>query len=351
MGPSPVGINPGMGSTRLFFDHRPATKAIVLACDDHYAPHAAVVLLSLLSHTSASDLHLVLLSSLGNTWAERLQALVRSCGAELHLVPMGQLLEQPALQQLAGRPDQISVPHASATALARLQAGQLLPSHRHLALYLDCDLVVQADLGPLLDHPLAGRPLAAAADALLSRMAHQSLNFPSSHTYLNSGVLLIDLDRWRSLDLDAEALAIASNPRLQGQLLYPDQDVLNLLALHHGYQPLSSSWNHQLIHGAHTSVSSEEPLPQPPAILHFAGEVKPWKNWYPEGAACQAYWHWRQQVNQRLGGVLSTKPDPPISARDHWVAFHLLHRHRRFEQASDCAAALLNAMPVPPPSA
>lgn len=323
----------------------------MLACDDHYAPHAAVVLLSLLSHTAARDLQLLLLSSLSHAWEERLQALVQGCGAELNLVPLWHLLEQPALQQLAGRPDQISVPHASATALARLLAGQLLPSHSHRVLYLDCDLVVQADLGPLLEHPLAGHPLAAAADALLTRMAHQRLRFPSSHTYLNSGVLLIDLDRWRSLDLDAEALEIASDPRLQGKLLYPDQDVLNLIALHHGFQPLSSRWNHQLIHGAHASVTSEEPLPHPPAILHFAGEVKPWKSWYPEGAAYQAYWHWRQQVNQRLGGVLSPQPDPAASPRDHWVAFHLLHRQRRYEQASHCAAALLGNMPVPPPSA
>lgn len=321
----------------------------MLACDDQYAPHAAVALLSLLSHTPGRDLELLLLSSLSSTWAERLQRLVSSCGAQLQLIPLKQLLEQPALKQLAGRPDQISVPHASAAALARLLAGQLLPPHCHRAFYLDCDLVVQADLGPLLDQPMGGSPLAAVPDALLGRLGHQRLRFPASHTYFNSGVLLIDLNHWRALNLDAEALRIAADPRLQGQLLYPDQDVLNLIALHHGFQPLSSHWNHQLIHGAHASISSEETEPQPPAILHFAGEVKPWKSWYPAGTACEAYWHWRGQVNQLLHGVLNHEPEPPVNARDHWVAFHLLHRHQRYEQASHSAAALLQNLPAPQP--
>ena len=88
----------------------------MLACDDQHAPHAAVALLSLLSHAPGRDLEL-LLSSLSSLWAERLQTLVSSCGAQLQLIPLQQLLEQPALKQLASQPDQISVPHASAAAL------------------------------------------------------------------------------------------------------------------------------------------------------------------------------------------------------------------------------------------
>jgi lipopolysaccharide biosynthesis glycosyltransferase len=321
----------------------------VLACDDHYAPHALVVLRSLLSSTPIHDLQLLLLSSLSSVWEQRLHALVGASGASLEIVPLRQLLEQPALRQLASQLDQSSVPHTSAAALARLQAGQLLPSHCRRALYLDCDLVVQADLSALLEHPLAGQPLAAVPDALLTRMGHQRLRFPSTHTYVNSGVLLIDLDHWRRLDLDAAAIAIAANPRLRGQLLYPDQDVINLIALQHGCQRLSSRWNHQLIHGAHASVSSEQDASETPAILHFAGEVKPWKSWYPSGAAKEAYWHWRQQANQCLGGVMTHEPDPPASRRDHWVAFHLWHRQGHYPEASHSAAALLQSLPAPPP--
>ena len=209
--------------------------------------------------------------------------------------------------------------------------------------------MVQADVTPLLAHPLGGQPLAAAPDVLLTRMAHQRLRFPSAHTYFNSGVLLLDLNRWRELELDREALAIMTNPKLQEQLLYPDQDVLNLIGLRYGVQALSTHWNHQLIHGAHASLASSEDPQQAPAIVHFAGEVKPWKSWYPEGPAKQAYWSWREAADRSLGLAEASQLDPPQTARDHWVAFHLLHRQGCYEQASHSAAALLRGLPTPQP--
>ena len=70
-------------------------------------------------------------------------------------------------------------------------------------------------------------------------MPNQRLRHRNSHTHLTRGVLLFDLDRRRSLDLAAEALAIATSPGFHCQLL-------------------CSRWNHQLIHAAHASLSSTE---------------------------------------------------------------------------------------------
>ena len=99
-----------------------ASTAIVLACDDRYAPHAAVVLQSLLVATPHRDFQLVLLSSLSLSWQTRLQQLVSRHGATLQLVPIEHLLQRPPLQQLAATAGSNSVPHASASALARLLA-------------------------------------------------------------------------------------------------------------------------------------------------------------------------------------------------------------------------------------
>ena len=100
--------------------------------------------------------------------------------------------------------------------------------------------------------------------------------------FFNSGVLLMDLDRLRSERLWA-ALTRLIDERGE-QLVWPDQDALNLLfadrwtPLHPRYNAMNSLWN--WTDWAHDVFGPEQvrEATTRPAILHFEGPSlnKPW---------------------------------------------------------------------------
>ncbi|HEV3352831.1 MAG TPA: glycosyltransferase family 8 protein, partial [Acidimicrobiales bacterium] len=105
---------------------------------------------------------------------------------------------------------------------------QLVPEASRV-LYLDADLLVTGPLDDLVATDLAGAPLAAVANVvpLYERARIQALGIANPLRYLNSGVLLLDLDWWRAHDatetLFATALARAD------EITYADQDTLNIV--------------------------------------------------------------------------------------------------------------------------
>ena len=67
-------------------------------------------------------------------------------------------------------------------------------------IYLDADTLVVASIRALWDLPLQGAPVAAVSNVTEAAMQPHlaALGFVEPASYFNAGVLLIDLDRWRS---------------------------------------------------------------------------------------------------------------------------------------------------------
>ena len=160
----------------------------------------------------------------------------------------------------------------------RLFLANILPSYRRL-LYLDCDIRIDGDAASLFCLDMADRALAAvdgtgtyvpsaitanAVDPNQARIG--KLGFDPTAPYFNSGVLLIDGERWRQNRLTERAIAIMR--QFGGALGSYDQDVLNIL-FHKEWLALSPRWN---FHSSLFESEAEEILN--PVLLHF-GE-KPW---------------------------------------------------------------------------
>jgi lipopolysaccharide biosynthesis glycosyltransferase len=79
----------------------------------------------------------------------------------------------------------------TSTSYARLMAPEVLPQSWHRVVYLDVDTITIGDIGELWDVDLEGAPCAGVQEVFVSLLA------TSSWPYVNSGVLLIDLDAWR----------------------------------------------------------------------------------------------------------------------------------------------------------
>jgi lipopolysaccharide biosynthesis glycosyltransferase len=128
---------------------------------------------------------------------------------------------------------------------------------------------------------LNGHPIAATTQYLypnmVARVEHDlGLDVTS---YFNSGVLLLDLDAWRTNGLtDALAEHVRKHMR---QLVWPDQDALNGV-LHSQRTPLHPRWNampglwelpmRQLPYTRDEVAEARDD----PAIVHFLGPYKPW---------------------------------------------------------------------------
>jgi lipopolysaccharide biosynthesis glycosyltransferase len=94
------------------------------------------------------------------------------------------------------------------------------------ALYLDSDIVVMGDISGMLHLDLSQYPLAAALDAFdASPLFKRKISLGQSVPYFNSGVMLLNLDRWRSENIGRRALDFAAtNPQY---IVYWDQCALN----------------------------------------------------------------------------------------------------------------------------
>lgn len=171
-------------------------------------------------------------------------------------------------------------------AYARLLIPRIFPATTARVLYLDVDLLALEDLSSLWETDLKGAVAGAVPDIRLhtayvakgvdpkkgriefmSEIGYPefSPDLPSVPVYLNSGVLLIDLKRWREEAISEKAFAYL---RAHPQTPFHDQDALNA-ALDGRWVELEPRWNSQ---DHYPKLRSEDRK----GILHFVTKAKPW---------------------------------------------------------------------------
>jgi lipopolysaccharide biosynthesis glycosyltransferase len=243
---------------------------LLLCTDERYAPHAATVMVSALEH------------------------LAQPCGVRVTLLTPGLPLEsQRAFSALAERYDAVArvvvVPEVDVdpSCLHRFGMASILRLflHEHFereckrVIYLDCDMAVLADLRMLWGISMEGKVVAAVRDISGNPQEHAAIE---TSAYFNSGLLVVDLERWREENVAGRALEYL---RRQGRSLrYPDQDALNHVLADRWYE-LDPKWNLQSSTYAALNTRPEHLAPllpalaealRDPAVIHYTGHVKPW---------------------------------------------------------------------------
>ncbi|GAG40908.1 unnamed protein product, partial [marine sediment metagenome] len=185
----------------------------------------------------------------------------------------------------------------------RLLAPELLPLGVERALYLDSDIVVLGDLGRLWDTDLGEHPLAAIQDQSIPFLDSEralpdvdalrgllwsvrgvanweELGLDPRGPYLNSGVLLMDIDTWRREGSAGRLLECLREQRAHAGM--PDQYVLNVVFAGR-WLPLDMRWNASpgllAHHAPERSPFDAETLDRVrggPWIIHYVGALKPW---------------------------------------------------------------------------
>lgn len=163
----------------------------------------------------------------------------------------------------------------------RLLVAHALQGRAQRVLYLDADTLCIAPLDELLGTDLAGAVSLVVQDGELSAGQSAALGLKSGR-YFNSGMMLIDVDRWLERDVSARcAELLAERPRFR----WADQDALNLL-LDGETRFVDERWNVQCnLYVAMKAIpfdGSPAPpyrLPDGAALLHYTGRAKPWHRW------------------------------------------------------------------------
>lgn len=172
------------------------------------------------------------------------------------------LIEVPT-EALRAKRNSLPGGHVTFASLIRLVMGEVLPAELDRVLYLDADTLVMRPLHALFDVDMADATVAAVATPM-SHLEHLGVE-PA--TYVNTGVMLVDLQKWRKRGI--QQACYDAIERHAADLHYWDQCALNLslsgqlMLLDRGYNYIFDS-----------RISS--PNFELPHIVHYAGANKPW---------------------------------------------------------------------------
>jgi lipopolysaccharide biosynthesis glycosyltransferase len=164
--------------------------------------------------------------------------------------------------------------HVSSATYYRLLIGDILPKNIKRVIYLDVDILVQTDLHKLWRTEMNDNQIIAAVknDNYLQNVSRLKLKW---NIYFNAGIMLIDLDRWRLMDIYRKALEVVESGQIT--IVWWDQDILNYL-LDGKILELPHNWNYQLLNFRGQLWISY--LIDRPQIIHFTGGGKNNKPWY-----------------------------------------------------------------------
>ena len=154
--------------------------------------------------------------------------------------------------------------------LARIMLPELLPDNIHKVIYLDGDTLITDDLSNLYNMNLKNR----AAGMAINITEPEGL-LKHKLRYYNSGVIVINTDKWRKNKISNKMLDFFNNNpekfytnSRENSYLYPDQDIINVI-LNKDIYTIPIRWNNQ-------TTPSSTILPETIGIYHYLGKSKPW---------------------------------------------------------------------------
>ncbi|KAL8514570.1 hypothetical protein ACS0TY_013601 [Phlomoides rotata] len=170
---------------------------------------------------------------------------------------------------------------------ARSYLADLIPPCVGRVVYLDSDLVLVDDIAKLASIPLAGDKVLAAPEYCNANLTSYftptfwsnpslSLTFADRNAcYFNTGVMVIDLNRWRS---DEYTRKIEEWMELQKRMRIYELGSLPpfLLVFAGNIEPVDHRWNQHGLGGDNFRGLCRDLHPGPVSLLHWSGKGKPW---------------------------------------------------------------------------
>jgi lipopolysaccharide biosynthesis glycosyltransferase len=256
----------------------PQLQPIVLVCaaDNNYAMPLAVTVRSALANLS-SDRQIVLFILDGGISDTKKRKIIRSLDSKRVKISWIQL-DQALFANLP------LYRHLTISSYYRLLIPEVIPTHFDKAIYLDTDMVVTGNLAELWNIDIGDNYVLAVQDDHQLYMSiaydwktYQALGLSPDAKYFNSGLLVINLEKWRTENIGKQVLESIKKENLAN-----DQDGLNVVLVDK-WGELHPRWN-QMPRIYHYSSWEKSPfnkdvyneLLHQPYIIHYTATPKPW---------------------------------------------------------------------------
>ena len=290
---------------------------VVFATDANYLPYLAVAINSLVANTTSGNLDVLVLHA-GIEEEARAEFLNGFAGRPCLSLRFVDVTSRAAGSALSGF---VQGRYHTVAACYRLFIPELLPDYDRV-IYLDVDTIVCHDIGELLSVDIGGNLFAAARDIVNScgnpeyRQWGRSYGFEEWSEYVNSGVVLFNLQEFRKANLLETLLKIAVEA---SKKWFCDQDALNFVCKGR-IARLDPRWNVQV--GAYCLKEQLAITKDEAFVIHYTDSQKPW------GCPTHPYAHlWWRHVDasvlpclwrRALGNVIvpSVGETPRVSLMD-----------------------------------
>lgn len=258
---------------------------IVYATDDNFAEILGVSLVSLYENSKdVDDLAVYVLDSgISQENLDKLKSLPSKYNrSNLVFIQATDISKELSMN--------VNLDRGSLSQYARLFVSSVLPSELERVLYLDCDIIINKSISELWNLDLKGNTIAALKDAF-SKQYRKNIDLKPHDIMFNSGVMLIDLNKWRENSIEQKLLNFIK--KKHGKIQQGDQGALNAILSRETFclEPRFNSvtifydfsYDEMLVYRKPVDFYSKEEIDlaiNEPSIIHFTTSFLSKRPWY-----------------------------------------------------------------------
>jgi len=197
---------------------------VCFASDDNYAPYLGIVLVSLLEHNNFDKNNIFVLDT--GISQENRKHIARICdnySSNISFIDVENIEDKLniSLNKMKVKGE------FSLATYSRLFLGSLLPKEIDKVIYLDCDGLVLGSFEPIWNLDLSNYYGAGVLALNGNDSVKKDIDLNSSDRYINAGMLLANLDKWRENDIEKEFIDELIRLNNKGIPFGMDQGVIN----------------------------------------------------------------------------------------------------------------------------
>ena len=228
---------------------------ICLACDDNYSKYAGVVIASILVNAKSDDdlTFYILDGGISETGKSEILSLKSIKPCDIKFIDINERLFEDYKQVKSHK-------YITLASYYRLKLPSLLPDVSRV-IYLDCDIVVTTSLSELFNKNLGEKLLAGVSD-IKKKMVK------NNPTYVNAGMLVMDLDNMRKQNIEEKFLEWTKSHT--DNIRTGDQEIINEVC-RGNILVVEDEWNVQS-----SNFTNRSSYTNNPKIIHFTAKLKPW---------------------------------------------------------------------------
>lgn len=191
--------------------------AVVYSTDKNYCMHLGISIVSLLeNNTEFDDIEIYVIErEIGSNNKKILFNIVNKYNRKILFIKFSDVESRIKLNLSSSKPRSI---------YARLFISNLIPERIEKVLYLDCDTIINKSLCKVWNTDIENYYVAGVQD-IVSNKYKSIIGMKENDKYINSGVLLINLKKWRMMDIEERFLDFIE--LYKGEVPHHDQGVIN----------------------------------------------------------------------------------------------------------------------------